>query len=333
MHCVLHVPHWPGFRFHGAIDDFVSDYLVHHYPVLHNGGCNQTDHPKLAAETKYPHYGVQYSRNVYPAVRMRLCSYSNLVVPDFAEPGERPRAHGHCGGNGTGMLRSDTYAVALQADNTSYSVTCLTVPAVSAAGIHPLDTFLQSFYYQLMATKQAHSKTPSSTSSTPKSTGIPKWVIIVIVVVAVLYALFYIGGMIIGNAVKTKMGLQNVQMSEDGKSFAIQGKNGEMMQVGENAQLPADFPKNMPIYPGAKIQTSVGSKDGMSVTFLVENTGVEKVRAWYTEELAKTGWENRLEKIDGGPFSVINDTHHAVILVLGEDNKVSITINASKNDK
>lgn len=171
---------------------------------------------------------------------------------------------------------------------------------------------------------------PDETS--PKG-GIPKWVIIVIIAVAILYALFYVGGMLIGNAFKAKTGLQNMQMSPDGKSFAIQGKDGEMVQVGENVKLPPGFPSSMPIYPGAKIQSAINAKDGFSVSYLVENTQHAVVQAWYIDELAKKGWENEMEKMGqgSGTFPVKNGDYAGIVLVMGKDNITSVTINIGKD--
>ena len=181
-----------------------------------------------------------------------------------------------------------------------------------------------------MPTTKAEPKTPSKSSSsksTPKSGGIPKWMIVVIIAVVVLYALFYIGGMIVGNMVKAKMGITGMKMDNDGKSFAIQGKNGAMMQVGENVQLPAGFPKDMPIYPGAKLQSAIDTKEGYSITYIVENVTAEQMQAWYKSELAKSGWTNEMDKMGGGFFPVKKAPYAGVIAVVAEKGVGHVTIN------
>jgi hypothetical protein len=180
-----------------------------------------------------------------------------------------------------------------------------------------------------MATKTSESKPKSPVDENPKGGGIPKWVIVVIIIVAVLYALFYVGGMMIGNAMKNRMGLAGVQMNNDGKSFSIHGKNGESMQVGENVTLPANFPQSMPMYPGGKLQSAVDAKEAQSITYFVKGADMKTVAYWYRKELPKNGWTNELDKMDGGFIPVKNGYLSGVIAIVTKDDTTSVTINIS----
>ena len=58
----------------------------------------------------------------------------------------------------------------------------------------------------------------------------------------------------------------------------------------EGAQLPDTFPKDFPIYPGAKIVSSVSS-NGLLVTFTVpDGHGLAKVVPFYKNGLGASGW-------------------------------------------
>lgn len=151
--------------------------------------------------------------------------------------------------------------------------------------------------------------------------------IVVVIVVAVLYGAFYVGGMLIGNAIKNKMGLKNMQVNNDGKSFQFEGKNGEQVQVGENLKLPAGFPATMPMYPGAKIQSAIDMKEGMAVTYTVDNVTAEQLQDFYKTELPKNGWTNDVDKVGGGIFAVKNAQFNGMIIALAEKGKGHVQIN------
>jgi len=58
----------------------------------------------------------------------------------------------------------------------------------------------------------------------------------------------------------------------------------------EGAQLPDTFPKDFPIYPGAKIVSSV-STNGLLVTFTPpDGHGLNNVVPFYKSELETSGW-------------------------------------------
>src|SRR5690349_9105440 len=53
--------------------------------------------------------------------------------------------------------------------------------------------------------------------------------------------------------------------------------------------IPADFPKDVPVYAGAGI-TSASTAGGMAVAVLTTADAPEKVAAYYKDELEKQGW-------------------------------------------
>jgi hypothetical protein len=84
-------------------------------------------------------------------------------------------------------------------------------------------------------------------------------------------------------------------ISKSGKDFEItvHGKKGETVPVagGEGGvALPEGFPKDVPIYPGAKVLTSVKTQDAMTVA-LQTSDQADKVSAFYKEQMKAGGWE------------------------------------------
>lgn len=59
-------------------------------------------------------------------------------------------------------------------------------------------------------------------------------------------------------------------------------------------KLPADFPTDVPIYPGSKVQASVAAtqtQGGGNYVGLVSTDSADKVASWYKTELAAKGWK------------------------------------------
>jgi len=73
-----------------------------------------------------------------------------------------------------------------------------------------------------------------------------------------------------------------------GKSVSGTFKNGKQVTgIGEGATLPDDFPKQVPVYPGAKLQISHADKSGDPKYALVFDApdAPDKVVAYYKDEL------------------------------------------------
>jgi hypothetical protein len=98
-----------------------------------------------------------------------------------------------------------------------------------------------------------------------------------------------------------------------GRSKSYSGPNGEKVTVNENGggveinatgpdggkitfsggkgtALPADFPKDAPLYPGGKVVLSTDTKDGKSV-MLETADAADKVVEFYEKNLKDQGWE------------------------------------------
>lgn len=64
--------------------------------------------------------------------------------------------------------------------------------------------------------------------------------------------------------------------------------------VTESLKIPDSCPKNMPIYPKARILTITCKPDASSIESLI-NADLKKIKEWYKTELEKNGWKIRNE--------------------------------------
>jgi len=97
---------------------------------------------------------------------------------------------------------------------------------------------------------------------------------------------------IIENKTGVKTDLKNV---EKGKLTFTDTKTGQTVNVG-GEKLPDTFPKDFPIYQGAKVVSSVsniqqGKGNGLLVTFTIPSGhGLNKVVPFYKSGLNTSGW-------------------------------------------
>lgn len=67
-----------------------------------------------------------------------------------------------------------------------------------------------------------------------------------------------------------------------------------------STELPADFPADVPLYPGAEVvQARVSADGGTSVTLSVEGDA-EEVASFYADSLAGEGWSTDIASAPGG---------------------------------
>lgn len=104
------------------------------------------------------------------------------------------------------------------------------------------------------------------------------------------------GTSLLQGVIENKTGVKtNLQDIEKGKATFTDTKTGQTVAVG-GEKLPDTFPKDFPIYPGAKIVSSVsnsqqGKGNGFLVTFTApDGHGLAKVVPFYKSGLATSGW-------------------------------------------
>ena len=88
-------------------------------------------------------------------------------------------------------------------------------------------------------------------------------------------------------SIEAKSGGQ-VQVDLEGKKLSAVSKSGKQVTaIGESATLPADFPKQVPLYPGAALNVSHADNSGAPKYALMYTAGdsPDKVTAFYKDEL------------------------------------------------
>lgn len=101
--------------------------------------------------------------------------------------------------------------------------------------------------------------------------------------------------------IETEGGTFTVETEGGGVRLSGEEKGvGEVSgHFGEDAEIPADFPKDLPVYPGSKVVAGIVAGEGGMITL---QTGDDpgKVADFYREKLAAEGWNLGSEMNLGG---------------------------------
>ncbi len=115
--------------------------------------------------------------------------------------------------------------------------------------------------------------------------------VIVIVVIGLLgYLVSFIFGMFFVGKVNQALKQKGAQYKADDTSFTYKDKQGNTAAVGSDATLPADFPKDFPIYPNAKVFSAIKVSNAFNVTLRIQEKA-EIVISWYDTQVASKGWK------------------------------------------
>jgi hypothetical protein len=84
----------------------------------------------------------------------------------------------------------------------------------------------------------------------------------------------------------------HVNGSGDNVSLSFQGEKGaQTLLSGENAKLPADFPKDVPLYAGAKLDMVMNDPGAGACTLQAKTADpLEKVAAAMEKDIVAQGW-------------------------------------------
>jgi len=155
-----------------------------------------------------------------------------------------------------------------------------------------------------MAKAAAKKKTETVTSTTSKSKPLPVGIKIAIGCVGVLVVIGILLG-VAGQLLFSKIGLNfmkkgiesktGISMDTAGKNMTIKDdKTGAVINIGTEGKIPADFPKDFPIYPGAKVEGNISgaeNKAGKGFWLILSTTDdAAKVTAFYESNFSKSGW-------------------------------------------
>jgi len=115
-------------------------------------------------------------------------------------------------------------------------------------------------------------------------------------------------------------------------------QNGNSISIGGNVALPANFPSDVPIYPGSKIKLATKSEKGDYSVTLTTSDSQEKVSSYYKEQMAAKGWvldnEEALGEIGQmnglGSFTKDSQKTNLAVLQNKENSTTTVFITVSK---
>ncbi|MEK7638185.1 MAG: hypothetical protein AAB375_02050 [Patescibacteria group bacterium] len=118
----------------------------------------------------------------------------------------------------------------------------------------------------------------------------------------------------------------NADVNSDDGDVTVKTDDGTW---STSAKLPADFPNDVPLYPGAIVQGSVASaqqQGGGHYAGLEITDSIDKVMSWYKSEVPAKGWKvNASYEVDGGlMLGGTKDTRELVVTISKDGDKVAI---------
>jgi len=140
-------------------------------------------------------------------------------------------------------------------------------------------------------------ETKSSSKESKKSNkGLITILIVAVVLVGLVLAGRFVYKMItqkVAGGILSRVTGQNVDISGGGENIKIKTEKGDLT-INSGGALPSSFPKDFPIYPGAKLTGSFsasGDEDSTGVSVVWE-TGDDpaKVGAYYKTQLVASGY-------------------------------------------
>jgi hypothetical protein len=115
-----------------------------------------------------------------------------------------------------------------------------------------------------------------------------------------------------------------------GTVFKLETAGGEGLQaeVGERVKLPANFPRDIPIYPGATPQGAFARPEEGMVVNLRSQDSVDEAYEFYALELEAEDWEISSEMNLGGQrmLTAVKGERQAMITVTGDKEGTVVVI-------
>ena len=128
----------------------------------------------------------------------------------------------------------------------------------------------------------------------------------------------------------TKDGTVTVeQKGGDPTSMTITAKDGKgmTMNMGEG-KVPDDYPKDLPVYTGAKVVLTQSVSDKNARSLMLESSDpTDKISEFYKKGLESNGWkiENTMTSGDMTMFTAIKDNRQAVLQIMNGGDKRTIS--------
>ena len=149
--------------------------------------------------------------------------------------------------------------------------------------------------------------------------------VVVVVLVVVGAASRYLGRSAAERAIEQATG-GKAQVNTDNGTVTVKTDQGTW---STSDKLPADFPTDVPIYPGAKVQASVAGAQGQTGSHyaaLETTDALGTVIAWYKKEIVAQGWTVASDATIQGNLimGATKDTRELSVTVTGDQGKVTV---------
>jgi uncharacterized lipoprotein YajG len=119
--------------------------------------------------------------------------------------------------------------------------------------------------------------------------------------------------------VSTPDGTVTATSSDNGSTTTITGTDGATATIASGPNAKIDLPDSMPLYPGAKVTTSISggnaSQKTVSVAFET-NAAVEQVIAFYKDKAAALGLMETLNANDSGSMTFMAVKDQTMVQVI-----------------
>ncbi len=130
-----------------------------------------------------------------------------------------------------------------------------------------------------------------------------------------------------------KVGKNEIKVDKNKGSFKYKNEKSEgSAQIGEDVELPDDFPKDVPVYKNAKLTSAITTKsDNGSLTAITLETkdGKDEVAKFYEDGLTENGFEiqGRFEIEKSTTITAIKSGTNVVVVATTDEGKTMIGTN------
>jgi hypothetical protein len=142
------------------------------------------------------------------------------------------------------------------------------------------------------------------------------------------------GANLVKQGIESKTGVKIDTSGKNGALSLTDSKTGESVNIGDQ-KIPDNFPKDFPIYPGAKPSGSLSGNNQKEQSqgfwiVLQSNDNLDKVKSFYADALTKNGWtiDNTMTINDMSTYTVKKgNLSGGVTVSRGKDDKqTTITV-------
>ena len=119
------------------------------------------------------------------------------------------------------------------------------------------------------------------------------------------------------------------QNGKDAGSMTFTGKNGEKVAITmDGGKVPDDYPKDVPLYAGAKVIMSNTASEKHAKHLVMESTDpADKIADYYKKGLESNGWkiEGTMNMGEMNMFTAAKENRQLVIQIVNSADKRTIT--------